>query len=68
MKKEEKKKSSKSKAGGADDGFEVVGKGGQVAGKKEFDVMKCPKADVTYDMAGPGSHACHCAITLKRKS
>ena len=36
-------------SGGGDDGFEVVGKKGQVE-KKELDVMKCPKEKVTYEM------------------
>ena len=47
----EKKKSSKGKDKGGkdDDGFEVVGKKGQ-AEKRELDVMKAPKEQVTYEM------------------
>ena len=44
------KKAAKAAAKAADDdGFEVVGKKGQVE-KKELDVMKAPKEKVTYDM------------------
>jgi translation initiation factor 3 subunit C len=49
-KEEEKKKDKKKdKTDAADDGFAVVGKKGQ-AEKKELDVMKCPKEQVTYAM------------------